>query len=260
MSETPLEDISEPKKRRPKWLYYSLLLNLILILILIISYFWVKSTTMSRVKTYFSRYYERKVEHFETLPNEKGDIIFVGNSITDGANWAEIFQNPKIKNRGVDADVSAGILGRFSEVVEGKPSKIFLMIGTNDLDRGVDIDEIIENIKQILTKIKVETPQTKVYLQSILPIRPSKWTGKRKNKDIEFLNKKLEVLAGKFGTTYIDLHSAMLEDGKLKEGYTNDGLHLTGKGYEKWKAMIQKYIQEKIKKETKPKSEKKTKK
>lgn len=245
MTETFSLDSTKPQKKKPKWLYASLLLNFILLLTLIVAFFWIKNSTATRVKTYLDRYYDRKTDHFKTLPDEKDEIIFVGNSITEGANWSEVFQNPKIKNRGISADISAGVLARLPEIIKRKPHKLFLMIGTNDLERGVSIDDIVKNTKEILTKIKTESPQTQLYLQSVLPISPSKWTGKRENEDIILLNKKIETVATNLNITYIDLHAEMIDSGVLKADYSNDGLHLVGKGYEIWKTLIEQYINEK---------------
>ena len=93
----------------------------------------------------FSPFYYHKVSHFRTLPNTKGEIIFLGNSITDYCEWSELFQNSKIKNRGISGDVTDGVLERLDEVTESKPSKIFLMIGINDLSRGKSEEYIFNN-------------------------------------------------------------------------------------------------------------------
>ena len=36
----------------------------------------------------FSTYYHQRVTHFRSLPQTKDDIIFIGNSITDGGEWS----------------------------------------------------------------------------------------------------------------------------------------------------------------------------
>ena len=64
----------------------------------------------------FSTYYHQRVSHFRTLPITKNDIIFVGNSISDGAEWSELFSNSQIKNRGISGDFSAGVLNRIDEI------------------------------------------------------------------------------------------------------------------------------------------------
>ena len=56
----------------------------------------------------FGTYYDQRELLFESLPTSQSDIIFLGNSITDGGEWAELFQNPDCKNRGISADITAG--------------------------------------------------------------------------------------------------------------------------------------------------------
>src|SRR6185312_511847 len=85
----------------------------------------------------FSTYYLQRVSHFETLPQTKGDIIFLGNSITDGAEWPELFNDIRVKNRGISGDITAGVIHRLDEITNRKPAKIFLLIGVNDLARNI---------------------------------------------------------------------------------------------------------------------------
>ncbi len=64
---------------------------------------------------------------------------------------------------------------RIEEVTEGKPAKVFLMIGTNDLDREKSVTEVRDKIGEILEFIQKKSPQTKVYLQSVLPVWDGTW-------------------------------------------------------------------------------------
>jgi lysophospholipase L1-like esterase len=97
----------------------------------------------------------------------------LGNSITDGGEWAEMFQNPHIKNRGISGDISAGVLNRIDEVAERKPAKVFLLIGTNDLARGISPDSVVKNIRQIVAILHETSPKTQIFVQSIFPVNES---------------------------------------------------------------------------------------
>jgi predicted alpha-1,2-mannosidase len=187
-------------------------------------------------------YYYHKKEHFESLPNTKNEIIFLGNSITDNCEWAELFSNPNIKNRGIGGDDTDGVLGRLTEVTESNPSKIFIMIGTNDLSYSKSIDYIVDNYKKIIAKIKQSTPGTEIYIQSIIPTDDAIYTT-RKNSDIIVINDRLKQIAEDNGLIYVDLFSVFkLDNNKLNPEYSYDGLHLNGKGYLIWKKVIEKYI------------------
>ena len=67
------------------------------------------------------------------MPDTPNEIIMLGNSITDGCEWSELFQNSNIKNRGISGDITEGVLYRLDEVTRSKPAKVFLLIGINDL-------------------------------------------------------------------------------------------------------------------------------
>lgn len=90
----------------------------------------------------FSTYYHQRVSLFRSLPQTKDDIIFLGNSITDGGEWSELFADLSIKNRGISGDNSAGVLNRLDEVYSRHPVKVFLLIGTNDLARNLSPDSV----------------------------------------------------------------------------------------------------------------------
>jgi len=187
-------------------------------------------------------YYYHKKENFESLPDTENEIIFLGNSITDNCEWSELFRNPNIKNRGIGGDDSDGILERIDEVVSSKPSKIFLMIGTNDLSKGKNVEYIIMNYKKIIAEIQKASPETELYIQSVLPVEDAiHYT--RPNSDIIAINRQLQEIAGEMELTYIDLFSLFANDqNKLDLKYSLDGLHLNGKGYLRWKQAIQQFI------------------
>lgn len=196
----------------------------------------------------YSPYYLHKKSQFEMLPNTPNEIIFLGNSITDGGNWSELFADLRIKNRGISGDVTEGILNRLDEVTESNPSKIFIMIGINDLSRGKTTQEILNNYEIILDRIISSSPSTEIFVESILPVNDN-FTQFEKHyaraDSVTILNKKLEKLVVSKNQTYIDLYSSFLDDeGKLNSDLTEDGLHLNGKAYLLWKSLVEDYVKE----------------
>ncbi|MBS1572116.1 MAG: family 20 glycosylhydrolase [Bacteroidetes bacterium] len=190
----------------------------------------------------FSTYYHQRNSFFQEMPTTKDDIAFLGNSITDGAEWTELFQDLHIKNRGISGDTSSGVINRLQEVVDRKPSKIFLLIGTNDLAKNVSKENLINNIFLIADYIKENSPATQVFIQSILPVNDifGKFEGHTKNNTlINNVNTILKANQSSHHYQYIDLHQFFVdENGKLNPKYTNDGLHLLGKAYLLWKHKI----------------------
>lgn len=198
----------------------------------------------------YSTYYYQRATLFEELPITSEDIVFVGNSITDGCEWRELFDNVHVKNRGISGDICMGVYDRLDPILKGQPAKIFLLIGTNNISRGMAADTIVSEIAMIIQKIKRESPKTKLYLQSVLPVNDcygmfgghtSRW------QVVKQVNDLLQPLAEKEGIAYIDLYSHFVEGdtGKMNPQYTNDGLHLLGKGYLLWRDIVKPYVDEK---------------
>lgn len=195
----------------------------------------------------YSDYYYKRKEFFKKIPDTKNEVIFLGNSITEGGDWKALFPDKNVVNRGISGDVTDGILFRLDEIASSQPDKIFLLIGTNDMAKGKSMDYVVDNTEKIIEQIQQQSPATKIFLQSILPINPTigkKFSGHKANRQkIMATNKRLRILAKKHHIKYINLHKRM-DNGKkyLKPEYTYDGLHLSNEGYQKWKKVINKYV------------------
>jgi lysophospholipase L1-like esterase len=194
----------------------------------------------------FSTYYRQRVTHFKTLPHSKDDIIFLGNSITDGAEWSELFGDDKIKNRGISGDITAGVIHRLDDILKGKPSKIFLLIGVNDLAGNISPDSIVKNILTIAAYAQQQSSSTQLFIQSILPVNDvyhQFQTHTNKGDQIKQVNEKLYQNANSYHYTFIDLYDIFCDEkGKLKSHLTNDGLHLKGEAYLLWKHIVYPYV------------------
>ena len=192
--------------------------------------------------------YELKVELFKSFPNKSSDIIFLGNSITAGTDWMEMLGRTDVRNRGISGDITFGVLERLDEVTEGKPSKIFILIGINDISRNIPDSVILSNYKKIIRRIKKESPGTKIYFNTLLPVNNSFPDRAHFNKDehLLFVNEELKKLGAAEKITVIDIHPHFLDAGKrLDKKYTYDGLHLDMEGYQKWAAILKPYLKNK---------------
>ncbi len=195
--------------------------------------------------TYRPGIFEMKVEQFRAFPNAGTDIIFLGNSITDYTDWNELLNLEEARNRGISGDITFGVLERLDEVTEGKPSKIFILIGINDISRNIPDSVILDNYKKMIHRIKKESPETKIYFNTLLPVNNSFTDRAHFNKDehILFVNEELKKLGGAEKITVIDIHPHFLDTGKrLDKKYTYDGLHLNMEGYQKWASLLKPYI------------------
>lgn len=189
------------------------------------------------------KYYYRK-SLFEMLPKDQVDIVFLGDSITETAEWSEIFPGKHIVNRGIGGDTTRGILLRLNDTLAAKPKKIFLMIGINDLYYGNSPRTALHHYEEIIQTIRAQSPETELYIQSTLPANNQDFDDVPVNtRDVDIINKGLRKMAAHYDATFIDL-GALLKDenNQLDLMYTNDGIHLTGKGYRIWANAIKPYI------------------
>lgn len=193
-----------------------------------------------------SEYWHQKTSLFEILPIGQEDIVFLGNSITDGGEFSEIFSDSRIKNRGISADVIGGVEKRLDQVLRGKPKKIFLLIGINDVSHGKSAEAIAEDYRRLVEKIRKGSPETMLYIQSVMPINNDFKRYKNllgRENIVPVLNEYLQEIAEDSESVYINLWPALADKtGKLDKNFTNDGLHLTGNGYKAWATLLSPYL------------------
>ncbi|PRD47358.1 GDSL-type esterase/lipase family protein [Sphingobacterium haloxyli] len=207
-------------------------IRLIVLLIISGSLQTLKAQVTSAIDSnYIFSGYTEKLAEFRKMPVLPNAIIFIGNSLTDAGRWNDILPELPVLNRGISGDISYGVLARLDEITRHQPEKVFLMIGVNDLKRGVPTMNIIENYARIIRKIKQQTPITKIYLHSVLPVNPDKLVASFKavkNGDIQLLNEGLKRLSQtQDGVCFIDLHTILADGlGNLRAEITPDGIHL----------------------------------
>lgn len=155
-----------------------------------------------------------------------------------------MFGNPLIVNRGIDSDRVEGVLQRLPAILAGQPAKLFLLIGINDIADKKPTEAIISSYKKIVTLVRTQSPQTELYLQSVLPVNHTPYNHYIDNRDVEALNRQIARLADGENSHFVPLHEAFLADNKteLAEQFTYDGVHLSGEGYLTWKQLVEPYL------------------
>lgn len=210
-------------------------LSVIINIIMISTVVWgVSGGAQKLVKDSFIQpYHQRWVSQFDLLEVKPGSTVFLGNSITEAGKWHELFPQSNVINRGIIGDFTTGVIARLDQITKVQPAQVFLLIGTNDLTIGTEQSVIVTNIMTIIETLKKESPQTEVFVQSILP-RSAEY-----QKRIESLNLELEsAISGK--AKWINLHPLFLDDEKasIDDSLSNDELHLFGRGYIVWRDAI----------------------
>lgn len=172
----------------------------------------------------------------------ENQTILLGDSITDFFNWYELFYNfskssgQAVYNRGISGDTTDRLLERFQEnVLNIKPKNIVLLIGTNDIGRGLPLSMTLENVEQIIKSAKEYCKDVNFILEAVYPINENMrdMFEKRSNKKINEMNKEYIKLCEKYNCIWLDFTDKLKDkNGNLKEEYTYDGLHINALAYE----------------------------
>ncbi len=181
-----------------------------------------------------------------TLLNGKyslqGQTVLLGDSITDFFNWYELFYDfskvsgQAVYNRGISGDTTDKLLERLEDnVLNIMPKNIVLLIGTNDIGRGLPLSMTLENVEKIITKTKIACPHINFIVEAVYPInRPMRFKNeKRSNEKINAMNVEFKKLCEKHNCVWVDFTDKLKDkDGELKQEFTFDGLHINAQAYE----------------------------
>jgi lysophospholipase L1-like esterase len=185
-----------------------------------------------------------RLAKFEAEPVVTGRVIFLGNSITQGGDWAKLTGDSTVVNRGIGADVTFGLRTRLDDVTRRKPSKLFVLIGINDISKDIPDAVIAAEYRMLLDSVRAQSPQTKIFVQSILPLNPTVKNFPQhydKQARVVAVNRLLQQVARETHATYIDLWPIFVDRQQhLDASLTGDGLHLNQAGYERWVAFLKK--------------------
>lgn len=177
------------------------------------------------------------------------NYLFLGDSITDFYDLEKYFPDEPVVNSGISGNTTEDILKNMKKrVYQYNPSKVFLLIGTNDLLREKSPDEIFQNIKKIIESIKTERGKATIYVESIYPVNSEmedSGAANRKNEDIQEINEKLYAYCKAENIEFIDMYKLLQDENRnLKEDYTKDGLHLNDEGYKIVTKKLKEYLKE----------------
>lgn len=185
----------------------------------------------------------------QIVSSKKLDILFLGNSITQGfggnrqlvtykpgkAAADSCFKNMQWESAGISGDRTETLLWRVQNGVYGKanPRFVVVTIGVNNVIAGHKASDIAAGIRKVALAAKEQFPHSKILLLGLLPVGLEKDSDRRQQYDQ--IHKILKQQ--NWGNIqYVDPTSWFTDaDGRLKEElYGGDHLHLTTKGYEVW--------------------------
>lgn len=229
------------EKIKSKYFIFKVTIIFLILVICVLSFLLYKETT------------KKSKNPYDIKVKSNDNFVFLGDSITDYYPLEELYDGYPVINSGVAGYTTSDILNNLDKMVPiYNPTKVFLLIGTNDIDLDKSDKYIINNITKIINNIKKKRPKTKIYIESIYPVNNTNdskinhaTVGIRNNKRIIKLNKKIKAYCDKNNYTYIDVYSNLVDkDGNLKIEYTEEGLHLTDLGYLKVTKILYPYLED----------------
>ena len=199
------------------------------------------------------KYYYQKCEMFkmENANFARNQIVFIGDSLTDGCMLDKFYSNLPLAtyNRGIGGDTTSGVLKRLKiSLFDINPSKIVLLIGTNDINGGVEVSKILENYRNILKEISTNLPQAEVVCISLLPLNKQLETYTNIDVDksmqtIVSINPEIEKIVNEFNYNFVDVFDEFVDaNNYLIKELSPDGIHLNSDGYVKLSNLIKPYL------------------
>ena len=174
------------------------------------------------------------------------DAVFIGNSRTEGLRNYDGLGNATYyaaKGLMVNTALTKPVInlnGKKVTVIDAlkqkKFNKVYIMFGLNELGWS-SFQTFINDYGKLIDEVKKYEPQSKIYIQSILPVSKEKSQSNNiyTNSKINHYNEELIKLAQKKGVTYLEVNKAISDSqGNLPKEASNDGVHLNSTYCEKW--------------------------
>lgn len=183
---------------------------------------------------------ERHENNLKRLKEGPVDLLFVGDSITEGwgnnSVWQKTYAPEKAANIGIGGDTTENVLWRLENgEAEGiSPKVAVLLIGTNNFGlEGHSTDQVAKGVAAVVGSLRKKLPSTKIILLAIFP-RDEKPTADIRKK-IKTVNDQIMRLDDRKSVRYLDIGPKLANpDGSLSKEIMPDFLHLSEKGYQIW--------------------------
>ncbi len=183
---------------------------------------------------------EKRTAWAERVAQDRGAVVFLGDSITQG--WGDdlggAFPGLKVANRGISGDTTRGVLIRLEDdVLALAPAAVVLLIGTNDLEEKASPETVASNLKLILAALKRQDPKLPIVLCQVFPSAASM---RRPADQIKRINQLYgEAVKGDGQVTVVETWRLFADaQGDARKEEFPDLLHPNALGYAKWAAAL----------------------
>lgn len=235
---------SKPSKRKP--INLSILRNIIS-MVLVISLLVLAVLALMNHSTNSKTPTVKRVKEIKEVKTVDDNYLFVGDFHTNKLNFEDLdYHYTKFSDDDYTTD---DIAKNIEDIYRYNPSIVFIQVGINDLNTGTEDYDIITNLSEIIDGIKKNREAAKIYVEGIYNVNSDvedsyveSLNEKINNKQINSLNKKIEELTKDKQVEYLDINKEISVDDKLDEEYTDDGIVLNDKGYEKVLEVLRKVV------------------
>lgn len=193
--------------------------------------------------------YKLQIEMYDIYKTRQANIVMLGNSLTNGANWNELLGRSSVAERGIPSDILQGFSARMNYIYKLNPKIVFICGGLNDIYNWIPTEEVYAEYISIINKLKskniIPVIQTTTYSAKTWA---KDWGGTPevnagRNREVDKLNKMLFDFAKKNNIDIIDLNGKTAGiDRFLRPELTWDGLHFNAKGYKIWALEVEKVL------------------
>jgi len=195
---------------------------------------------LRRYDGYVKGWARRRRGWADQIQQDQNAVVFLGDSITAG--WGPKFRGRftgmKLANRGIGGDTTRGMLIRLQQdVLSLDPAAIVMLMGTNDVEVGIETDAIGRNFKKLLQAIKQHSQKVPIILCRVFPSSAEK---KRPRETIERVNQLYDAtVKGDPQVIVVDTWTLYAnEAGDADPAWFPDLLHLNAAGYDRWAAAL----------------------
>ena len=190
--------------------------------------------------------YDKMVYQFGSMYSYPTDVVFAGDSLIARCAWNEIYPGMDVKNRGIGGDTVNGLIARLDQIEDTKPSKLFFLIGVNDILAGANPEVMRGRYNDLFDEIEdeFEDSDTEIYFLSLLPVGAGVIDHYGLSVDwFTETNASLKELCEDHDYTFINVFDALGNgSGTLSDEQSIDGIHLKGEQYEKIKEILDPYV------------------
>ena len=178
------------------------------------------------------------------------DMIFIGDSIVEYYPLQELLGTAKtIVNRGIRGYQTGLLLDNLDAHLYGDAvDQIVLLIGTNDIGKGIPMNEALDNLEGVIQSLNRDYPLSQIKLVSILPVNEAEEYKQtvyiRTNEKIREWNQAYEALVSAYmQVDFVPIYDSLTDtEGQLQSAYTTDGLHLSVAGYQALSEALKEYL------------------